>query len=144
MLADQITSITNFSPYLINPKFHFTLNQYSYFDGSNHIVILEICPVKYYPKSDYIEFISEISYSLQMKSSSKKIINVQNRNEKFDDMYSKALQNLVDNPEDIQSYSNSSKLSKSSANSNINSINTLPMYEYVIITSNSLSQYFDE
>ncbi|MBI1937136.1 MAG: T9SS type A sorting domain-containing protein [Ignavibacteriales bacterium] len=110
-----------------------------YFDGTNHIVTLEIYPVRYYPKLDYVEFHDEIEFSLQMKNSSKQFLVRPNRKEKYDDLYENALKELIDNDEDIALYS-SSRLGKSS----LSVTGPLPAYEYVVITSNALSQYFNK
>lgn len=110
-----------------------------YFDGTNHIVTLEIYPMRYNPVSDYLEFYSEIEFVLNMTYSAKQFFETPLRKEKYNALYEDALKQLVDNDEDISLYS----LPKFNKN---NSITTgpLPAYEYVIITSVALASSFDE
>ncbi len=110
-----------------------------YFDGRNHIVTLEIYPVCYYPKLDYAEFYSEIEFSLEMKSSSKQLLKTPNRKEKYDKLYENALRHLIDNDEDISIFS-TPRLNKGASVTS----GPLPAYEYVIITTSSLSSSFSK
>jgi Propeptide_C25/Peptidase family C25 len=110
-----------------------------FFDGHNHIITLEICPIRYYPVSNYFEFFSDLTYSLITKTSSThRSISIISRNPKFDELYSTALKSIVDNPEEI-----SGSLKKKLSNSITEyAVSTLSHYEYVIITTPSLASYF--
>lgn len=110
-----------------------------YFDGTNHIVTLEIYPMRYNPVSDYLEFYSEIEFVLNMTSSSKQLFETPVRKEKYNALYENSLRQLVDNDEDIPLYC----LPKLNKNNSV-TIGPLPAYEYVIITSLSLASSFDE
>jgi hypothetical protein len=99
-----------------------------YFDGSNHIIMLEISPIRYYPKKDMIEFISELQFEIKTKSS----VLFRTRIGRMGDdkeFYESALKSLIDNPEDISLYSNLY------LNKSITGVTTgpLPAYEYVVI-----------
>lgn len=110
-----------------------------YFDGTNHIVTLEIYPMRYNPVSDYLEFYPEMEFVFNMTSSSKQLFETPVRKEKYSALYENSLRQLVDNDEDIPLYS----LPKLNKNNSV-TIGPLPAYEYVIITSLSLASSFDE
>jgi hypothetical protein len=73
-----------------------------YFDGSNHIVILEIFPLRYYPKLNQLEFISELDFTLQMKSSTKLILSSGKKSEENQEIYNNALKLIVESSEKMR------------------------------------------
>jgi len=110
-----------------------------YFDGSNHIVTLAVCPLQYYPKSGRLVFFSTIDFTLKMKPAETRAIHVRSRSAKNQKIYDSILKKIVDNPQDIPMYQVRPPLGKAGA---IQS-GPVPFYEYVIITSNALKSSFD-
>lgn len=104
-----------------------------YFASAYHIIMLEINPVLYFPAENKIEFISELEFTLKMKTADKKPLVAAKIGDDVNN-----LKHLVDNPEEIPFYAKT-VLSK---NSFVNKVTTVPIYEYVIITKSSLVSYF--
>lgn len=111
-----------------------------YFDGSNHIVTLAVCPFQYYPPMDRLDFFTTIDFTLHLRATSVSIIHVNIRLEKNQLIYDHILNHLVDNPQDISQYQSRPSLKKLN---NLLNESLPPFYEYVIITSNELQPYFD-
>ncbi len=111
----------------------------------NNVVIIEISPVSYNPKKNQIDFYESIEINLQTKPSQKvyKSPSIKNK-EKFDS-YLKA---LVDNKDDVIKYSVINEKGKKSNPANLKSgMSTESISidcEYVVITTSSLSSYFDD
>lgn len=112
-----------------------------YFDGSNHIVAVAIYPIQYRPKSGKLVLHSSVDFALNLKSSMKKPIYVQQRSKKNQEMYDAILKNLVDNSGSIGTYQTPKTLNKETG---IRKTMTIPAYEYVIITTNALRPYFSK
>lgn len=118
--------------------------RHGYFDGSNHIVTLAVCPFQYYPKSDRLEFFTNISFSLRFKSAESKAIYVPNRYRKNQEIYDAILNDIVDNPRDISAYSSPPNLLDSGVYPPYKPWTPLPSYEYVVITNQTLKPGFDK
>ena len=111
-----------------------------YFDGDQHIITIAVYPFQYRPKLRKLIFNSSVDFTLKMTSGKSNCISVRMRNEKYQNIYDAILYNLVDNPEMVETYK---RKPKSIKGNEINSINTLPIYEYVIITNNNLKNNFN-
>ncbi len=112
-----------------------------YFDGTNHIVTLAIYPVQYNPKSSKLVFNNSIDFSLNLSDGEGPKIKVQNRKAKNQKIYDSILKRLVDNPEDIALFQKKPVLSKTNI---LQKTTSVPTYEYVVITSNSLASSFED
>lgn len=116
---------------------------HGYFDANNHIVTIAVYPFQYYPALDKIVFVEKLKFKMKLKSNKNNLTSIQKRKAKNAKKYSKMLEQMVDNPEEIGLFGNSG-LVKESKDKNTTSIGPLPAYEYVVITSNSLSSSFDQ
>jgi hypothetical protein len=115
-----------------------------YFDGSNHIVTVAIYPLQYQPASGILTFSSSIYFEIRMKSGKTRALRVKNRSVKNQEIYNSILKSTVDNPRDLLMYQTTPTLIESIPINKTKLRGSVPFYEYVIITSNSLKSYFDD
>jgi hypothetical protein len=111
-----------------------------YFDGSNHIVTLAVYPMQYNPQKGSLIFYKSVNFRLNFQSTKTQPLNVRIRKEKNQQIYNTILERLVNNSADIPSYQDKPAINKIS----VVKSGPLPFYEYVIITSSSLSSAFDD
>lgn len=76
----------------------------SYFDGATRIVHLQVSPFEYKPLTGTLTLFREISFTVNLKPSSDKVIHVKRRARMAQNAYDQALRALVDNPEAISAY----------------------------------------
>lgn len=118
-----------------------------YFDG-NHIVTLAVFPLQYSPKKNKAIFHSLVNFSLLLKPGKSKCSYAAERPEENQIIYDNILKGLIDNPEDIIKYQVKPrliKLSHSPPERNVMDVKeTLPFYEYAIITTDELKAGFEE
>ena len=112
-----------------------------YFDGTNHIVAIAVCPLQYFPKENKLEFFKDISFSLEMTTGSRRAVFVNSRSDEKQEHINAILENLVDNPWDISIYQ-----VKHKSEGVLAKTTTTPTgsYKYVVVTTSALSQYFDK
>ena len=77
---------------------------HGYFDGANRIVSLAVFPVQYYPANSTLVFNNNIDFSLNFTNSDEPAIFPQYRLEKYVEVYDKALQSIVENDQDIETF----------------------------------------
>ncbi|MDR3610566.1 MAG: C25 family cysteine peptidase [Ignavibacteriaceae bacterium] len=75
-----------------------------YFDGSTRIVQLQICPFIYKPKSGKLTLLTQISFNLNLKASPNNPPHVKHRTLAAQEIYNKALNNLIDDKTAISLY----------------------------------------
>ncbi len=108
-----------------------------YFDGSNNVITIAICPFQYYPNDSRLDFFTSISVNITLKSSTNTGI-TRKRLSKDQQLYNDILAKLVKNTQDISSFMVSPILE-----TEIEGTASLPCYEYVIITPNAFSSSFN-
>lgn len=109
-----------------------------YLDGSNHILTLAIYPLRYYPKSGRLEFLSEIDFVIEMEKAKTNSMLVKRRLEKNSKIYNDILQNIVENQQDINLYQ------QKQTEAQTDNIYSVPFYEYVIVTDTCLKSSFNK
>jgi len=107
-----------------------------YFNGNTQIATFAVYPYQYYPNSKKIIEYSSITFSFETEKKTKDANLPLAPNKDNVAFYNSLLKNMVDNPEDIGKYS--VETTKSTAKTG------LPYYEYVIITSSTLSSSFND
>ncbi len=117
-----------------------------YFDGNNHIVTLEIIPVKYMPLLNKITIITKMNISLVLKGNNKKIELPKWRSVKTQEIIDNALKSIVENKSDIPLYRIKPKVSSVYGNDSQQLKKPTPVefHEYVIITIQALKPYFND
>lgn len=117
-----------------------------YLDENNHIITLKVVPFQYYPKLDEIEELNDFQINLSLKPNNKEIILPKFRSIKTQEIWDNVLNQIVDNKADISQYQYKPKLSNE-FEPNVNQLKKptpCQFYEYTIITSNSLRNYFND
>jgi len=111
----------------------------------NNVVVIEVSPVSYNPVKNQIDVYESMEISLQTKPSEKVFKSSPVRNKEKFDSYLKA---LIDNIEDVKNYSVIKEKCEKCDSVNFKSgmaTEGISIYaEYVVITSSSLSSYFDD
>jgi hypothetical protein len=129
-----------------------------YFDGANRIVSISICPFQYNPTKGELTMLTNISFTLNLKSSKDQPIYVNRRSKSSQEIYDKSLEALVDNknaigiygkkPKEIVDdsfYNNEKKLTKSTSTNESKPKQPMSItpHPYMIITNESLKPYFN-
>lgn len=107
-----------------------------YFNGSAHVATFAVYPVQYYPTSNTLTEFSSVTFTVAAstpKSATKKPIAPNANNLK---KYNSLLEQMVDNPADINKYK--TETFESTTKSGV------AYFEYVIITSSTLSSAFTD
>ncbi len=117
-----------------------------YLDNNNHIITLKVIPFQYYPKLDQLDELDNIQIDLTLKSNSKEIILPKNRTFETQRIWDNALNFIVDNKEDISRFQHKPNLIEKFDTNRIqlNKPSPCKFYEYTIITSNALKNYFND
>ncbi len=126
------------SPY---PLEMVNLTNDGFFDGSNHIITLEIMPFQYSAVNKKLYYYPVLSVTVYTTSFSYNIIAVQQRLTNDQIKINNTLERLVDNSQDISKYQVVPNLTNQRVSGNNPSIS---FYEYVIITTATLKPYFDD
>jgi hypothetical protein len=113
-----------------------------YFDKFNKIITIAIYPIVYYPILNKITIYRNIQININLKSASTVEQNERIwRSEKNINLYQGLLKSMVQNPQDVVSYSDTAKY-YSNKSSDRSRNWPLPTYEYVIITTDALKNSF--
>jgi len=117
-----------------------------YFDGNNHIVTLKIIPFQYYPVLNKIELITGININLSFVKNNKVVKLPKWRSSKTQKIIDKALKATVKNKSDISLYQKKPKVLKNYGHNSkqIKKPTPAEFHEYVIITTPTLKQYFND
>jgi hypothetical protein len=110
-----------------------------YFDGSNNIITLAICPFEYSPKTGQLDLFTAIEINITLTSGYSNGITNINRLSKNQIIYDEMLSSLVENTQDIDLYKTSPNIIES-----ITSTGSLLSFEYVIITPADYINSFDD
>ncbi len=118
-----------------------TILRTNYIRG-NKVVIIEVSPVVYSPMKNELEVVESIELTLILKPSEKKLLSVAVKDK---NKYNRYLKSLVDNDMDVEQYSVIKEKVEDNQESDLKSVTTgiSVNCEYVVITTSSLSSYFD-
>jgi hypothetical protein len=112
------------------------------FDGVNRIVTLKVYPCQYLPMRKKVVFNANINFNLNLKAGKAIKRDVKYRPVFTQKFFDSALQSIIDNPQDFSKYASSPVINFPMTGK----ISTIPpdsCYDYVIITTSTLSSYFD-
>jgi len=124
------------------PKTRVQVIHQGYFDGANHIVTIGISPVQYYPVTSELHLCESISFTLNFKSATRQPVHVQSRKQTLQPIYDNILEKLVANTQDLPLYKATIPTTKGIGKLQATAT-MLPVYDYVIITSEDLASTFD-
>lgn len=119
---------------------------YGFFDRVNKVVTIAIFPVQYFPTANKITFYTDMQLTVNLKNAIRSISPVKiHRSKSNNELYETTLKNLVQNPQDVLNYSDTTYYPiASNQNTARLTVNNVPVYEYVIITDASLVSSFSE
>ena len=148
----QPISISSFPPDFVapNPLIYNSSTPYpadmvkivnqGYFDGKNKIVTIAICPFKYYPTLNKLEYYTNINFTVSFVNSSTTGVQVNKRLISSQKLYDGILSTMVDNPENIAQY----QVKALNLTDSIKKSDDTRFYQYVIITNNCYRDNFND
>lgn len=128
------------NPDIYNTNAFFPKNQVQvlddgFFDGANHIVTVAVYPIQYNPVTKQLRLTTDLRFRLEFTAGNHTNITPNNRTARNQSMYNRILRDMVANPGDVGRYQTVPRGLGKDASATTTS---LPVYEYIVITADSL------
>lgn len=117
--------------------------RHDFFDGCNRISTIAVYPVQYQPAESTLTLYTAFSLELSFKPATGRAIQPRLRAAHLQRTYDRFLRYMVDNSEDIPAYGCGPQILGKGGGGGIPEPEEPPFYEYVIVTHDSLKNYFD-